>query len=74
MNKEIIKKLLQEQKEERQHQLKFIRNTKVFYQKLKDVGFQPLGSLLSLIATWEKNLSMVEKEINELEQALKDYE
>jgi len=67
-----VEKLLDELKIERKHQLDFIERLRNIYNELNRKGFRPLNSLLHQIATWEQNLSLVEKQIEELEGILKN--
>jgi len=70
-DKDLIERLLEEQKTERKHQIDFIKGLKATYDRLYKQGFSPLDSLLQLINTWEQNLSLVERQITELEGLLK---
>ena len=70
-DKDIIERLLEEQKTERNHQLDFIKGLQTTYDRLYKQGFRPLDSLLQLINTWEQNLSLVERQIRTLEESLK---
>lgn len=69
--REYVEKLLDELKIERKHQLDFIERLRNIYGELNGKGFRPLISLLQQIATWEQNLSTVEKQIEELEKISK---
>jgi len=68
--RELLKKLLDEQKNERQRQKAFIKKTQHDYDHLHKEGFE-LGALPVLITMWKDNLRVVEKHIEELERALK---
>ena len=71
LDKEVILKSIEEQKIERQHQIDFIKRLESTYDDLSKKGFQPLDPLLQQIATWRQNLSVVEEQINSLEDLLK---
>jgi len=64
-------KLLDELKTERKHQAKFIQRLNQFYDELNKGGYKPLDSIRQMIATWGQNLSLVEKQIKELEEMLR---
>ena len=66
-DRDIIERLLEEQRTERKHQLDFIKGLKSAYDEFYKKGFRPLDPLLQFINTWEQNLSLVEKQIKELE-------
>ena len=68
-DRELIEKLLEEQKIERKHQREFIERLKRFYDELDKHGFKPLGSLRQMISNWEQNLSLVERQIKTLEDS-----
>ena len=70
--REYVEKLLDELKMESKHQLDFVERLRNIYDELSRNGFRPLNSLLHQIATWEQNLSLVEKQIKELEGILKN--
>lgn len=64
-------KLLDELKTEREHQVNFIQRLNKFYDELNKGGYKPLDSIRQMIATWGQNLSLVEKQIKELEEMLR---
>ena len=66
-NQENIMKLLDELKTERRHQLDLLQKLEHTYDELNRKGFRPLSALLQLINTWKQNLSLVEKQIREVE-------
>lgn len=70
-DRDLIERLLEEQKTERKHQLDFIEGLQTKYDELNKQGWRPLDSLLQLISTWQQNLSLVEKQIKALEDILK---
>lgn len=70
-DRDIIERLLEEQKTEREHQLNFIKGLQTTYDELNKQGWRPLESLLQLINTWKQNLSLVERQIKALEELLK---
>ncbi len=69
---EYLRKMLDEQETERQHQLNFIAQLKRMYGELDRKGFGPLNVLFRQITTWEQNLSIVEKQIGELERIFEE--
>lgn len=69
--KEPREKLFDELKIEREHQTVFIRRLNRFYDELNKGGYRPLDVLRQVIATWEQNLSLVERQIKELEEMLR---
>lgn len=69
---EYLRKMLDEQETERQHQLNFIAQLKRMYGELDRKGFGPLNVFFRQITTWEQNLSIVEKQIGELERILEE--
>ena len=71
-NRDLVERLLEEQKTERNHQLNFIKRLRNTYDVLNEQGWKHLTPLVELIATWEQNLSIVETEIKTLENILKD--
>ncbi len=70
--REETEKMLDDLKTERQHQLDFLEKSRNTYNELNKKGFRPLNSLLQLIATWEQNLSLVERQIEGFEKMLRD--
>ena len=70
-DRDVIERLLEEQRTEREHQLNFIKGLQNTYDELNKHGWRPLDSLLQLINTWKKNLSLVERQIKALEDLLK---
>lgn len=65
------KQLLNELENEREHQIAFIRRLNRFYDELNRGGYRPLDAVRQMIATWEQNLSLVEKQIKDLEEMLR---
>ena len=65
------KQLLDELENERAHQIAFIRRLNRFYDELNKGGYRPLDAVHQMIATWEQNLSLVERQIKELEEMLR---
>ena len=65
------KQLLDELENERGHQIAFIRRLNRFYDELNKGGYRPLDTVRQMIATWEQNLSLVERQIKELEEMLR---
>lgn len=70
-DRDVIERLLEEQKTERKHQLDFIKGLQTMYDKFDKQGWRPLDPLLQLINTWKQNLSLVERQIKVLENLLK---
>ena len=71
-----LERFLEEQKTERKHQLDFIGGLQTTYfnlhGELNKQGWKSMESLLVLMDVWGKNLSLAERQINELEQLLKN--
>jgi len=70
-NRDVIKRLLEEQKTERKHQLDFIKGLEKTYDELNRQGWKLLDPFLQLISTWKQNLSVVERQIKTLEDLLR---
>ena len=65
------KRLLDELENEREHQIAFIRRLNRFYDELNKGGYRPLDAVRQMIAAWEQNLSLVERQIKELGEMLR---